>query len=97
MRNTDLIKVIVKKVDSLLGREDGSSLKLITYVEDRIGHDFRYAIDSSKLTNELGWEPLIKFEDGIEKTVKWYLKNKDWLKKITSGEYQDYYNKMYNQ
>ena len=97
LRNIDLIKVIVKKVDSLLGREDGSSLKLITYVEDRIGHDFRYAIDSSKLKNELGWEPLIKFEDGIEKTVKWYLKNKDWLKKITSGEYQDYYNKMYNQ
>ena len=94
-KNIDLIKVIIKTVDRLLGREDGSSLKLITYVKDRAGHDLRYAIDSSKLKNELGWEPSLQFEEGIEKTVNWYLNNKDWLDNITSGDYQDYYNRMY--
>ena len=74
----------------------GTSEKLITYVTDRAGHDLRYAIDSSKLKNELGWEPSLQFEEGVEKTVKWYLDNKDWMDNVTSGDYQDYYNKMYN-
>lgn len=95
-RNIDLIKVLIKTVDRLLGREEGMSEKLITYVTDRAGHDFRYAIDSSKLKNELGWEPSLQFEEGIEKTVKWYLNNQDWVKNVTSGEYQKYYNEMYN-
>ena len=94
-KNIDLIKVIIKTVDRLLGRDEGSSLKLITYVEDRAGHDFRYAIDSSKLKNELGWEPSLQFEEGIEKTVKWYLENKRWMSSVTSGDYKDYYKKMY--
>lgn len=95
-KNIDLIKVIVKTVDRLLGRNEGSSLELITYVKDRAGHDFRYAIDSTKLKEELGWEPSLQFEEGIEKTVKWYLDNKDWMESVTSGDYKDYYNKMYN-
>lgn len=94
-KNIDLIKVIVKTVDRLLGRNEGSSLELITYVKDRAGHDFRYAIDSTKLKEELGWEPSLQFEEGIEKTVKWYLDNKDWMESVTSGDYKDYYNKMY--
>ncbi len=94
-KNIDLIKVIIKTVDRLLGRKDGSSLKLITYVRDRAGHDLRYAIDSSKLKNELGWQPSLQFEEGIEKTVKWYLDNRDWIKNVTSGDYKDYYKKMY--
>ena len=69
--------------------------KLITYVTDRAGHDFRYAIDSSKLKNELGWEPSLQFEEGIEKTVKWYLDNKEWMNSVTSGDYKEYYKKMY--
>ena len=80
----------------MLGREEGSSDKLITYVKDRAGHDLRYAIDSSKLKNELGWEPSLQFEEGIEKTVKWYLDNKEWMDSVTSGDYQEYYKKMYN-
>ena len=95
-KNIDLIKVIIKTVDSLLGRDEGTSLNLITYVKDRAGHDLRYAIDSTKLKDELGWEPSLQFEEGIEKTVKWYLNNKEWMDNVTSGEYQDYYNKMYN-
>ena len=79
----------------MLGRKMGSSDKLITYVEDRAGHDLRYAIDSSKLKNELGWKPTLQFEEGIEKTVAWYLENKSWLDKVTSGKYLDYYNKTY--
>ena len=94
-KNIDLIKVIIKSVDRMLGRKDGTSDKLINYVSDRAGHDFRYAIDSSKLKNELGWEPSLQFEEGIEKTVKWYLNNKDWIDSVTSGEYKDYYKKMY--
>ena len=94
-KNIDLIKVIIKTVDKMLGRKKGSSEKLITYVEDRAGHDLRYAIDSSKLKNELGWKPTLQFEEGIEKTVAWYLENKSWLDKVTSGEYLDYYNKTY--
>jgi len=96
-KNIDLIKVIIKTVDRMLGREEGTSDKLITYVNDRAGHDLRYAIDSTKLKNELGWEPSLQFEEGIEKTVKWYLDNKKWIDRVTSGDYQEYYNKMYKQ
>jgi dTDP-glucose 4,6-dehydratase len=95
-KNIDLIKVIIKTVDRLLGRKEGTSNKLITYVKDRAGHDLRYAIDSSKLKNELGWEPSLQFEEGIEKTVKWYLENKNWMDRVTSGDYKEYYKKMYN-
>ena len=94
-KNIDLIKVMIKTVDKLLGREVGTSEKLITYVTDRAGHDLRYAIDSTKLKNELGWEPSLQFEEGIEKTVKWYLENTDWLENVTSGTYQKYYEAMY--
>ena len=94
-KNIDLIKVMIKTVDRMLGREEGSSEKLITYVTDRAGHDLRYAIDSSKLKNELGWEPSLQFEEGIEKTVKWYLDNKEWMDRVTSGDYQEYYKKIY--
>ena len=95
-KNIDLIKVMIKTVDRLLGREEGASVKLITYVTDRAGHDLRYAIDSKKLKNELGWEPSLQFEEGIEKTVTWYLDNSEWLENITSGDYQEYYKKMYD-
>jgi dTDP-glucose 4,6-dehydratase len=95
-KNIDLIKVIIKTVDRMLGRDEGTSDKLITYVTDRAGHDLRYAIDSTKLKNELGWEPSLQFEEGIEKTVKWYLDNKEWMDNVTSGDYQEYYKKMYN-
>ena len=94
-KNIDLINVIIKTVDRLLGREAGTSQKLITYITDRAGHDFRYAIDSSKLKEELGWEPSLQFEAGIEKTVAWYLENQEWLHNITSGDYRAYYDKMY--
>ena len=94
-KNIDLIKVMIKTVDRMLAREEGSSEKLITYVTDRAGHDLRYAIDSSKLKNELGWEPSLQFEEGIEKTVKWYLDNKEWMDRVTSGDYQEYYKKIY--
>jgi dTDP-glucose 4,6-dehydratase len=87
--------VIIKTVDKFLGREAGSSEKLITYVTDRAGHDLRYAIDSSKLHNELGWSPSLQFEEGIEKTVKWYLENKEWMERVTSGDYLKYYKEMY--
>lgn len=94
--NIDLIKVIIKTVDSLLGKSEGASESLITYVTDRAGHDLRYAIDSNKLKNELGWEPSLQFEEGIEKTVKWYLDNQEWMDNVASGDYQEYYDKMYN-
>ena len=87
---------MIKTVDRMLAREEGSSEKLITYVTDRAGHDLRYAIDSSKLKDELGWEPSLQFEEGIEKTVAWYINNKDWLQNITSGVYAKYYEDMYN-
>ena len=80
----------------LLDRAEGTSETLITYVEDRAGHDLRYAIDSTKLKEELGWEPSLQFEEGIEKTVKWYLENNDWLSNITSGDYENYYKAMYD-
>lgn len=94
-KNIDLIRVLVKTVDRLLGRPEGTSEKLITYVTDRAGHDLRYAIDSTKLKNELGWEPSLQFEEGIEKTVKWYLDNQEWLEQVTNGDYQRYYERMY--
>ena len=94
-KNIDLIRVLIKTVDRLLGRPEGASEKLITYVTDRAGHDLRYAIDSTKLKNELGWEPSLQFEEGIEKTVKWYLDNQEWLDQVTSGDYQGYYERMY--
>ncbi len=94
-KNIDIIKVIISTVDRMLGNPEGHSLDLITYVSDRAGHDLRYAIDSTKLQKELGWEPSLQFEEGIEKTVRWYLDNQDWMDDITSGEYEKYYESMY--
>lgn len=94
-KNIDLIKVIIRTVDRLLGNPEGYSDHLITYVTDRPGHDMRYAIDSRKLQRELGWEPSLQFEEGIEKTVQWYLDHQDWTDHITSGAYQTYYEDMY--
>lgn len=94
-KNIDIIHVIIKTVDRLLGNPEGQSLDLITYVTDRAGHDLRYAIDSTKLQKELGWEPSLQFEEGIEKTVRWYLDHQDWMDHITSGEYEKYYEEMY--
>lgn len=95
-KNIDLIKIIIKTVDRLLGNPEGYSDELITYVTDRAGHDLRYAIDSRKLQKELGWEPSLQFEEGIEKTVRWYLDNQQWLDNITSGDYLAYYDSMYS-
>lgn len=92
MENIDIIKVLINTVDRLLGRKEGEDLDLNTYVTDRLGHDARYAIDSTKLQKELGWEPSLQFEEGIEKTVRWYLDNQEWMENVTSGEYQRYYN-----
>lgn len=94
-KNIDLIKVMCSIMDRKLNREEGTSEKLITYVTDRAGHDLRYAIDSTKLKNELGWMPSLQFEEGIEKTIDWYLENEEWMKNVTSGDYQKYYNNMY--
>jgi len=94
-KNIDLIKVMIKTVDRILGNPEGHSLDLITYVTDRLGHDARYAIDSTKLQKELGWEPSLQFEEGIEKTVRWYLDHQEWMDRITSGEYEKYYEEMY--
>lgn len=94
-KNIDIIKVVIETVDRLLGREKGEDMNLITYVADRAGHDLRYAIDSTKLQKELGWEPSLQFEEGIEKTVRWYLDNQDWLDNVTSGDYMKYYEQMY--
>ncbi len=96
-KNIDIIKVVIRTVDRLLGNPEGHSLGLITYVSDRLGHDARYAIDSTKLQRELGWEPSLQFEEGIEKTVRWYLDNQEWMDKVTSGEYQRYYEEMYKE
>ena len=94
-RNIDLVRLIVRTTDRLLGRPEGASERLITYVTDRAGHDLRYAIDFSKLRRELGWEPAFRFEEGIEQTVRWYLENQEWMERITSGEYEHYYEQMY--
>jgi len=93
--NIDLIRFMCDTVDQKLGREVGSSQKLITFVTDRAGHDLRYAIDASKIEKELGWTPDYTFEEGLAETVDWYLANKEWLQNVTSGEYQDYYNNQY--
>lgn len=93
--NIDLIHLLCNIMDKKLGREAGNSAKLITYVKDRAGHDLRYAIDSAKLTNDLGWAPSLQFETGLEKTVDWYLTNESWLENITSGAYQNYYEQQY--
>lgn len=95
-KNIDLVKHLCAIMDKKLSREMGDSEKLITYVTDRAGHDFRYAIDSSKLMNELGWKPSVTFEQGLEKTVEWYLNNSEWLKNVTTGNYQNYYQSMYS-
>ena len=95
-KNIDIIRLVINIVDRLLGRAEGEDMNLITYVTDRMGHDMRYAIDSTKLQRELGWEPSLQFEEGIEKTVSWYLENQDWLDNITSGAYEKYYEDMYS-
>ena len=94
-KNIDIIRVVINTVDRLLGREEGEDMNLITYVTDRAGHDMRYAIDSRKLQAELGWEPSLQFEEGIEKTVRWYLDNQEWMDNVTSGDYEKYYDSMY--
>lgn len=94
-QNIDIVRTLCRIMDRRLGRKDGESERLITFVTDRAGHDFRYAIDSSKLQNELGWKPEVKFDEGFEKTVEWYLANQKWLDEVTSGDYLSYYEKMY--
>jgi dTDP-glucose 4,6-dehydratase len=94
-KNLDLILLMCSIMDRKLGREAGTSEKLITYVKDRAGHDLRYAIDSSKLQWELGWTPSVQFEEGLEKTIDWYLANAGWLNNVTSGDYQKYYEEQY--
>lgn len=95
-KNIDLVKVICKVMDKKQGNPEGTAEKLITYVTDRAGHDLRYAIEAHKIMNELGWEPSLQFEEGIEKTIDWYLANKQWMEEITSGDYMNYYEKMYS-
>ena len=95
-KNIDLVKLLCKVMDEKLDRQKGSSAKLITYVKDRPGHDIRYAIDAGKINKELGWEPTLQFEEGLRKTVDWYLNNQEWLDSVTSGEYQNYYKEQYN-
>ena len=96
-RNIDLIELLCDLMDQKMGRPAGTSRQLITFVKDRAGHDLRYAIDSSKLMNELGWEPSVTFEEGLSKTVDWYLQNTGWLTGVTSGSYQSYYQSQYEQ
>jgi len=93
--NIDLIKIMCKQMDEFLGSTEGTSEGLITYVKDRPGHDKRYAIDATKLKNELGWEPSLQFEEGLNKTIKWYLDNEEWMNNVTSGDYQKYYSEQY--
>ena len=95
-KNIDLVNLLCRIMDEKLGRPEGTSEKLITFVTDRAGHDLRYAIDSSKLQNELGWEPSLQFNEGLEKTVEWYLANEEWLNNVTSGDYKKYYDNMYS-
>ncbi|KAF2510774.1 dTDP-glucose 4,6-dehydratase [Flavobacterium zhairuonense] len=95
-KNIDLVKLLCQIMDVKLERENGTSEKLITYVKDRPGHDLRYAIDASKINKELGWKPSVTFEEGLERTINWYLNNEEWLKNVTSGSYKDYYNKQYS-
>ena len=94
-QNIDLIKLLCEQMDQKLGRAEGESEKLITYVKDRPGHDLRYAIDASKINKELGWKPSVTFEQGLSKTIDWYLENTAWMQRIVSGEYEKYYSKQY--
>lgn len=94
-QNIDLVKLLCRLMDKKLGRAEGTSAQLITYVKDRPGHDLRYAIDATKIKKELGWEPSVTFEQGLEKTIDWYLNNQEWLNHVTSGEYREYYQKQY--
>ena len=94
-KNIDLVKVLCKLMDTKLGRNPGESEQLITYVKDRPGHDLRYAIDASKINKELGWKPSVTFEEGLARTIDWFLDNKEWLDNVTSGDYKEYYSKMY--
>ena len=94
-KNIDIVKLLCDIMDRKLDRPEGTSQKLITYVKDRAGHDMRYAIDANKIKNELGWEPSLQFEEGLEKTVDWYLANTEWLENVTSGDYQKYYTNQY--
>ena len=96
MEKHRLVKLLCEQMDEKLNREKGSSEKLITYVKDRPGHDLRYAIDASKISRELGWKPSVTFEEGLNKTIDWYLENENWLNSVTSGEYQSYYEKQYS-
>lgn len=95
-QNINLVKLLCQQMDAKLGRAAGESEKLITYVKDRPGHDLRYAIDASKINRELGWKPTVTFEQGLEKTIDWYLSNEEWLQRVTSGAYQEYYEKQYS-
>ncbi|MDB5222757.1 MAG: dTDP-glucose 4,6-dehydratase [Chitinophagaceae bacterium] len=95
-KNIDIIKELCKQMDEKLGREKGESEKLITFVKDRAGHDMRYAIDATKLKEELGWKPSLQFEEGLSKTIDWYLNNKEWLQHVTTGNYQNYYETQYD-
>jgi dTDP-glucose 4,6-dehydratase len=94
-RNIDIVHLLCQIMDKKLGRAEGESARLITFVTDRAGHDLRYAIDASKIMNELGWQPSLQFEEGLEKTVDWYLANTTWLENVTSGAYQHYYEQQY--
>lgn len=94
-RNIDLVHALIREVDAAMGRPEGTSLELITYVTDRAGHDMRYAIDASRIESELGWKPSIQFKDGLKETVRWYLDNAEWMDSVTSGNYQQYYETMY--
>jgi dTDP-glucose 4,6-dehydratase len=94
-KNIDLVRLLCQRMDEKLGRTEGESAKLITFVKDRPGHDLRYAIDASKINLELGWKPSVTFEEGLEETIDWYLQNTEWLNNVTSGEYQKYYEKQY--
>jgi len=96
-KNIDLIHLLCRIMDKKLGKEEGSTSKLIIFVKDRAGHDLRYAIDATKLKNDLGWMPSLQFEEGLEKTVDWYLSNEEWINQVTSGEYQNFYEKQYHQ
>ena len=95
-QNIELIHLLCHKMDQKLGRAEGTSAQLITYIKDRPGHDRRYAIDATKIKNELGWEPSVTFEEGLSITIDWYLENNSWVEQVTSGSYKDYYQKMYS-
>lgn len=94
-KNIDLVKLLCKLMDDKLGKNKGESEKLITFLRDRLGYDLRYAIDASKINKELGWKPSVTFGEGLVKTIDWYFENQEWLKNVTSGEYQKYYKETY--